>query len=205
VPVPGVDQPIILSGDVPVTFWQHVDASGGAVAVVDLGRLLKHLHRMPASPFTLPQFRPVDRLTTTAAGSPWLSAADQRWLLAQATILQQQGLVHGDAQLDNVIPAVPGPVLADWDGAAAAPRERDLVPAAAEQRFGGSAQLLADLLDAYGADPTGDPGWPVLISMYELRSITAHIRRAPPFARQAALRIASLRAGDRSVRWSAVS
>jgi hypothetical protein len=47
----------------------------------------------------------------------------------------------------------------------------------------------------------------VLISVYELRSVAAHIRRAPvspPHAREAALRIASLRAGDRSVRWSAV-
>jgi hypothetical protein len=55
--------------------------------------------------------------------------------------------------------------------------------------------LLADLLDAYGADPTGDPGWPVLISVYELRSVAAHIRRAPvspPHARQAALRITSV-------------
>jgi aminoglycoside phosphotransferase (APT) family kinase protein len=216
--MPGVDQPVILPGEVPVTFWQQVDAVNSAVTATNLGRLLRRLHSLPTPPFYLPRFRPLDRLKMMATASNWLALADQRWLMERAGILQQQlentefrlgppGLVHGDAQLDNVIPALPDPVLADWDGTAIAPREWDLVPTAAERRFGGSAQLLEDLLDAYGADPTGDSGWAVLVDIYELRSVAAHIRRAPvspPHAREATLRIASLRAGDRTVRWSAV-
>jgi hypothetical protein len=217
-PMRGVDQPVIFPGDVPVTFWLQVEAGSRVVTAADLGRLLKRLHSLPVPPLSLPRFRPLDRLTVAAAAATWLPADDGRWLIERAAILQQQlentefrlgppGLVHGDAQLGNVIAAVPDLVVADWDGTAVAPREWDLVPTAVEQRFGGSARLLADLLDAYGADPTGDPGWPVLTGIYELRSVAAHIRRAPlspPHAREAALRIASLRADDRTARWSVV-
>lgn len=218
IPMPGIEQPIVLPGQPPVTFWQQVDTDDRDVTATDLGWLLKRLHGLPAATFPLPAFRPLDRLTATATTSTWLTPEDRRWLIDRAALLQRQldssefrlgppGLVHGDAQLANVIPAVLGPVLADWDGVAVAPREWDLVPAAVEPRFGRYTHLLADLLDAYGADPTDDPGWSVLADIYELRSVAAHIRRAPvspPHAREAALRIVSLRNNDHTVCWSAV-
>lgn len=222
VPVAGIEQPIIVDGDqedgAPVTFWEQADTGPAAEPVTgaELGRLLRWLHTL-RPPFVLPAFRPLDRLIAAVDASNWLNASDRRWIDARAAELQRgldmvefrlgTGLVHGDAQPGNVISARTDQLLADWDNAATAPREWDLVPAAAEDRFGGSSQLLTQLLAAYGADPTTDPGWGILRDIYELRSVAAHIRRAPsspPHAREAALRIASLHAGDRAVRWSAV-
>ncbi|MEH1016865.1 aminoglycoside phosphotransferase family protein [Micromonospora sp. CPCC 206060] len=222
VPVAGIEQPIVVAGDqedeAPVTFWEQADIGPAPEPITgaELGRLLRWLHTLQP-PFVLPVFRPLNRLIAAAGASSWLTASDRRWIHARAVELQcgldtvefglGTGLVHGDAQLGNVISARTVRLVADWDNVATAPREWDLVPAAAEERFGGSPQLLTQLLAAYGADPTTDPGWGILRDIYELRSVAAHIRRAPfssPHAREAALRIASLRAGDRAVRWSAV-
>ena len=223
VPIADIDQPVIVESErgsgVPVTFWQQADAGPGSrpVTGTEFGRLLRWLHTLRA-PFALPVFGPLDRLAAAARASRWLAASDRRWIEVRAAELQRgldetvefglgRGLVHGDAQMGNVIAARTGWLVADWDNVATAPREWDLVPAAAEERFGGSPQVLTELLGAYGADPTADPGWVILRDIYELRSVAAHIRRAPsspPHAREAALRIASLRAGDRAVRWSPV-
>ncbi|WP_204037487.1 phosphotransferase family protein [Micromonospora qiuiae] len=223
VPVAGIEQPIVVYGDqeeqAPVTFWEQADICpdpNPAAAAAELGWLLRRLHTL-RPPVVLPRFRPLDRLIAAARSSNWLNESDRLWIDARAVELQRSldmgefrlgaGLVHGDAQLGNVISTRTGPVLADWDNAAVAPREWDLVPSAAEERFGGPSELLTHLLAAYDADPTTDPGWEILRDIYELRSVAAHIRRAPsspPHAREAALRIASLRAGDRTVCWSAV-
>ncbi|GAB1646865.1 phosphotransferase family protein [Krasilnikovia sp. MM14-A1259] len=223
-PLPGVHQPVLLAdeagGHWAATFWRQVDVEDRPPAAADLGRLLRRLHHLPAPPFELPFFRPLERLVAAASDSTWLSKPDRDWLLDRAAHLQAEldgaagpaecpvGLVHGDAQLGNVLAAVGGrAVLGDWDGVALAPLLWDVVPTAVEPRFGGSPQLLEELLAGYGDDLTGVPGWRVLYDVYELRSVAAHIRRAPesaPHAAQAALRIASLRAGDRTVRWSAV-
>lgn len=223
-PVSGVQQPVLLPDEAggfwAATFWHQVDVEDRPQAATDLGELLRRLHDLPTPPFDLPLFRPLDRLVAAAQASTWLSEPDRAWLLARAAQLQARldsvtgsaagraGLVHGDAQLGNVLSAVDGrAVLGDWDGVAIAPLSWDLVPTAMEPRFGGRPGLLDELLTAYGADPTDHPGWPVLCDIYELRSVAAHIRRAPdspPHAVEAAVRIASLRADDRSVRWQEV-
>lgn len=222
-PISGVEQPLLLGDEVggfwAATFWHQVDVVDRPPAVGHLGRLLRWLHSMPAPPFDLPLFRPLDRLVAAAKESTWLPEAERAWLLDRAANLQDQlgstgasfgepGLVHGDAQLGNVLPTNgDSAVLADWDGVAKAPRAWDLVPTAAEPRFGGRTDMLEELLAAYGTDPRERPGWEVLSEVFELRSVAAHIRRAPqspPHAAEAAVRIASLRTGDRSVRWSAM-
>lgn len=222
-PVAGVEQPLLLDDEAggfwAATFWHQIDVVDRPPAAGHLGHLLHWLHSMPAPPFDLPPFRPLDRLVAAAKESTWLPKAERAWLLDRATHLQDQlgsvavsfgepGLVHGDAQLGNVLPTNRNSaVLADWDGVAIAPRAWDLVPTAVEPRFGGRTDMLEELLAAYGTDPRNHPGWQVLYDVYELRSVAAHIRRAPqsaPHAAEAAVRIASLWTGDRSVRWSAV-
>lgn len=221
-PVAGVKQPVLLGDEADgvwaATFWHQVDVVDRPPEAVHLGHLLRRLHNLPAPPFDLPLFRPLDRLVAAADSSTWLSEAQRTWLLSRAAHLQGQldtiaassgeaGLVHGDAQLGNVLPTNGDSVLADWDGVAVAPRAWDLVPTAVEPRFGGSPKMLEELLVAYGTDPRDRPGWQVLCEVFELRSVAAHIRRAPqsaPHAAEAALRISSLRTGDRSIRWSAV-
>lgn len=221
-PVSGVEQPVLLPDEAggwwAATFWHHLEVEDRPPAAGDLGELLRQLHNLPTPPFTVPYFRPLQRLMAEAHGSAWLSDPDREWLVSRASGLQAEldgagslgrvGLVHGDAQLGNVLTVVNRPaVLGDWDGVAIAPVAWDLVPTAVEPRFGGRPGLLGELLAGYGADLTNVSGWRVLRDIYELRSVAAHIRRAPespPHAAEAALRITSLRAGDRSVRWSAV-
>ncbi|MFG3423232.1 phosphotransferase family protein [Micromonospora sp. NPDC048063] len=216
-------QPVLLDdpagGQVAVTFWREVEIDATPVSPAELGRLLRHLHGLPRPTWNLPLFRPLDRLVEQTRVSSWLDEGDRRWLADRAAELQRAlasstfmlgpaAMAHGDAQLANALRVTGvGPVLADWDGVARAPREWDLVPTAVEKRFGGSPSLLTELLDAYDVDPTGTDGWHVLRDIYELRSVAAHIRRAPvspPHAGEAARRIASLRRGDRDARWYAV-
>lgn len=220
VPVAELTQPVVLTDSdgaaSAVTFWHEIDIEPGPVSPGDLGILLRRLHDLSRPSLELPMFRPLDRLVEVTQSSPSLGESDRRWLtgrvaelqlaLATATFgLGPSGLVHGDGQLGNVIRAAGGSVvLADWDGVAIAPREWDLVPMALEERFGGSPELVGELVTAYDADPIRAEGWAVLCDIYELRSVAAHIRRAPvsvPHAVEAARRIASLRSGDRGVRW----
>lgn len=222
-PVDAVTQPVLLTDEanqlLAATFWHQVDVQDRPVAAGHLGELLGWLHRLPLPSFEVPYFRPLDRFVAVVTDSMWVSESDRDWLLSHAAHLQGEldgvlsslgrpGLVHGDAQLSNVLPvAGDAGVLADWDGVAMAPLPWDLVPTAVEPRFGGRHELLDELLAGYGTDPTGLSGWQVLCDVYELRSVAAHIRRAPDspaHAVEAGVRIASLRAGDRSVRWSAV-
>ncbi len=217
----GVEQPVVLvdaGGEVAVTFWDWVPAGGGPATGVQLGRLLRGLHDLPPPPFDLPVFQPLRRLVAAVRGSSWLSEDDREWLLGRAGALQRHldaaagsgafGLVHGDAQLGNVIPGMAGGVLCDWDSVVHGPRVWDLISGAVEYRFGGSPSVLGEVLGAYGGgDLVRSAVWPVLRDVWELRSVAAHIRRAPdssPHAAEARLRIASLRGGDRTARWHAV-
>jgi hypothetical protein len=117
VPAAGIDQPVIVAGEqgggTPVTFWQQADVGHDPepVTAAELGWLLQWLHTLRPS-FTLPGFRPLDRLTAAVRASIWLTASDRRWIEARAGELQHRlstakfllgtGLVHGDAQLGNV-------------------------------------------------------------------------------------------------------
>lgn len=218
-PASGIEQPIVIGEEnslTPVTFWKLVDVSNTtSITGSYLGQLLAQLHAL-RPPFTLPRFRPLQRLAAAVSESQWLARTDRRWIERRVGDLEQEldqastgetAMVHGDAQLDNLIPTAAGPVLADWDNVAKAPPMWDLIPAAAEQRFGARPSLLTEVLQAYGADPRSDPAWAILLEIYELRSVAAHIRMAPispPHAREAMLRIASLRTGDRCIRWSSV-
>jgi Phosphotransferase enzyme family len=199
-----------------VTFWRQLDIQPGPATAAELGMLLRRLHALPPPPFALPAFRPLDRLVAAARTSSWLAAGDREWLVARAAQLRERlaaassvlgpaGLVHGDAQLDNALRAVGrGVVLADWDSVAYAPRKWDLIPMMVEERFGGPPELLEELVAAYGVDIARGEQWELLRDIYELRSVAAHIRRAglsPPHAEEARRRIASLRSGDRRVRW----
>jgi aminoglycoside phosphotransferase (APT) family kinase protein len=215
-----VAQPVLVEdneAEAAVTFWHQLDIEPGPVTATELGRLLRQLHELPTPPpFALPAFHPLGRLVAAVRAGSWLATEDRNWLLTRAGQLQgalatmrfglgPAGLVHGDAQLGNALRAVGrGVVLADWDSVACAPREWDLVPVAVEERFGGPPELVDELVAAYGVEVSRSDGWVVLRDIYELRSVAAHIRRAPlspPHAAEARRRIGSLRRGDRGMRW----
>jgi aminoglycoside phosphotransferase (APT) family kinase protein len=212
------DQPVEVDGTV-LTFWRQVHIRPGAPPSARvLGGLLRGLHSIQGEPPPLQPLQPLLRLVAVVRTSPILNDLDRSWLLERSHELLEQygnlefplgtpGLIHGDAQVSNLIASEDGRVLlSDWDAVANGPREWDLVVTAAEDRFGMSTEERSAFAEAYGYDVTGWPGWTVLRDLRELYALAAHIRRAPaspPHAAEMAWRIASLRAGDRR-RWHAV-
>lgn len=69
-PVTGVEQPLLLADEAggfwAATFWHQVHVVDRPPAAGHLGHLLHWLHSMPAPPFDLPPFRPLDRLVAAA-------------------------------------------------------------------------------------------------------------------------------------------
>jgi aminoglycoside phosphotransferase (APT) family kinase protein len=220
-----VDQPVVVGDDADgavVSLWRYLPqpTDAGLPEPAALGRLLRDLHALPASPVGLPTVTPLARLSAAIeADTSALSGPDRDWLLARGDDLlnayQQldpplgHGLVHGDAHLGNVLlDAARGrPVLADWDPVAYGPREWDLVLIAGDDRFGLPAADRAAFAAAYGYDVTTWPQWTILRDLRELHSLAAYIRLAPTVPAAAAElnhRIGSLRTGERHTVWHAL-
>jgi aminoglycoside phosphotransferase (APT) family kinase protein len=220
-----VDQPAVVgddAGDAVVSLWRYLPqpADAGLPQPAALGRLLRDLHALPASPIPLPTVEPLTRLySAIEADTSALSRPDRDWLLARGNDLlnayQQldpplgHGLVHGDAHLGNVLRDTTRgrPVLADWDPVAYGPREWDLVLIAGDDRFGLPATDRAAFAAAYGFDVTTWSQWTILRDLRELHSLAAYIRLAPSVPAAAAEldhRIGTLRTGDRGTVWHAL-
>ncbi|MGH3646272.1 MAG: phosphotransferase enzyme family protein [Micromonosporaceae bacterium] len=217
--------------DTLVTFWRYLPqpetAAPSPVRAKALGELLPELHSLPAPPFELPTVEPLARLHAAmqldgGRIEPVLSDADQRLLeerMAQAEQAYQalefplgHGLIHNDAHLGNLL-ADPqsryGYALTDWEGAGWGPREIDLIQEGAPgNRFRESESLRETFAAVYGYDVASWPGWPVLRELRDLHSLAAYIRTAsakPAGLHELAVRLSSLRSGDRTRRWTAVS
>jgi hypothetical protein len=115
-------------------------------------------------------------------------------------------LLHGDAHLGNVIPALSGPVLCDFDSSSVGPPEWDLTPlAVGVVRFGEPAGRYREFVRTYGMDVTRSPAFPVLREVRELKLITSvlPILSSRPEVRQELFRrLADVRKGDTSARWA---
>lgn len=218
-PVPG-EQPVVAAGAV-ATFWPYRPTTP-APSLDDLAVPLRHLHALPAPPFPVPRYQPLQRLFEAVdleqhRPHPAVNADDRSWLLDRAHGLVHiftttafplgDGLVHADAHSENLVRDPDGHwLLIDWDNACLGPRELDLLtgipdhfhePEADRHRF----------LTAYGYDILGWPGWTLLRDITELHALGAYIRLAPSkpaAATELHHRIRSLRTGDRSARWHAI-
>lgn len=218
-PAPG-DQPI-TTDDAVATFWPYRPTEATASAK-DLGALLKRFHQQPAPPFPVPPYRPLHRLREAllidgGRPDPVLSSQDARWLADQANRLVEQftgmdsplgiGLVHADIHDENVV--LDGGLwrLIDFDQACTGPRELDLVLGLPDH-FQEPEARRAEFLSSYGHDLTAWQGWTGLRDITELHSLSAYLRLAPTSpaaALELNTRIRSLRTGDRTARWQAVS
>lgn len=214
-------QPLVIDGS-PVTFWHYIkgEMPRPDVAVVQLGELLARLHGLPAPDIALPQLDPLARLRAALANDAALPEDARQWLSERTEYLSQAwvdlrsplgtGLVHGDAQVGNLIreEASAKVWLADWDSVAIGPREWDLISVEVEHRFHGPGHSRDGIRAGYGYDMTEWPKWTIVRDVYELRSIAAHIRRAgegsQPHLAEALHRVETLRAGDLVARWHAV-
>ena len=93
----------------------------------------------------------------------------------------------------------PSLVLADWDAVSTGPREIDLIPTLQAGRFGLSEADRDAFAAAYGRDIRSWDGYPLLLHMRELSTITALLRDGhadPAGLRELQIRLRSLRTGD---------
>lgn len=218
-PVPG-DQPVIAASAV-ATFWPHRPTTPAA-SLADLALLLRRLHTLPAPPFPVPCYRPLQRLFEALdldheRPKPAIAADDRAWLLDRARTLVDtftttafplgDGLVHADAHSENLVRDPNGHwLLIDWDGTCLGPRELDLLTGIPDHFHEPEADRTR-FLTAYGYDILNWPGWTLLRDIIELHALGAYIRLAPGKPTAAAElrhRIRSLRTGDRLARWHAV-
>jgi aminoglycoside phosphotransferase (APT) family kinase protein len=211
----GVAQPVRVGGHL-ATVWEMVPEGGARPRGRDLARLLRRVHALPAPPFPLPTWEPLDDVRRRLDEADGLDDADRELLLERCDEVASriddldfalpQGLIHGDAHLGNLIPSPAGPVLCDFDSTCVGPPEWDLAPlAVGVVRFGEPAGRYRELSRTYGLDVTRWPGFPVLREVRELKLITSvlPIMTSHPEVRPELMRrLDDFRRGDTSSRWS---
>ncbi|MFD4571593.1 aminoglycoside phosphotransferase family protein [Streptomyces sp. NPDC058417] len=215
----GVEQPLVVRGLV-VTFWESVQDREEYATVVELADLLRRFHRLepPESP-PLPPFDPVAKLSASLEALTAVSADDRSFLNERAAQLAKDydrvtfalpsGLIHGDANIGNVLRHRDGhAVLIDLDGLALGPREWDLILTATYyDRYGWHTRSdYAGFAHRYGFDVINWPGYETVADLRELMMVAwmghqagTSERRAAEFAR----RLRSLRTGEGRDSWGA--
>jgi len=118
------------------------------------------------------------------------------------------GVIHGQAEVGNVLLRVDEPVFIDFERVAIGPREWDLIDTAvAVTRFGLPEQCYRDFADAYGFDVRAWNGYEIYRRLWELRATTwlmqngHHSREA---AREVEVRLQTWRDEDPDTRWTGV-
>jgi Ser/Thr protein kinase RdoA (MazF antagonist) len=214
----GFPLPVVV-GDHLATLWHHVPGAGEQARPLDgrdLARALRRLHELPAPPFDLPEWAPLDDVRRRLADAEELSASDRAFLeercaslderLAELRPVLPQGVLHGDAHLGNLIASPSGPVLCDFDSTSTGPREWDLssLPVGVA-RFGHSPRWQRQLVRGYRFDVTRWDGFPVLRDLRELKLTTSALpilRSHPGVRSELRRRLTSLRCGDTTARWA---
>ncbi|MFI2031611.1 phosphotransferase enzyme family protein [Streptomyces buecherae] len=215
---PAEPEALLVDGH-PVTVWHRLPPAVRAATPADLAGLLRRVHALPEPPFALPRrelLGGVERWLRLAgdaidpADAAYLRARRDGFARAAAALTPHlpPGPLHGDALPRNVHVSADGPVLVDLETFASDLREHDLVVMAlTRDRYGLDAAAYAEFTSAYGWDVREWEGCAVLRGARETASCAWVAQHAPgnPAARaEFERRVASLRAGDPSVRWFAL-
>jgi aminoglycoside phosphotransferase (APT) family kinase protein len=213
-----LEQPLTVDGRV-VTFWGAVSDDENAYGnTAELAALLARLHGLTPTPeLGLAQLRPFDRSGRRIAVAEWLRPPERAFLghletellarYEQLSFELPAGLIHGDANVGNVIrDYAGGPVLIDLDGFCIGPREWDLVLTAMYyDSFGWHTEAeYADFTRVYGFDVMRWPGYPVLRDIREFLMVTWLSQKGADdqvAADEVRKRIASLRSGGSRKDW----
>ncbi len=177
-----VDQPVVVDRRV-VTFWEAVSDNGDVYAsTAEVADVLLKLHTLePPAELGLEPTQPFDRADKRINSSSWVSEdarsflrerlADVESRYAELTFALPDGVIHGDANVGNVLHDRQGrPVVIDLDGFAVGPREWDLIQTAIfYDRFGWhTREEYEAFVRVYGFDVMTWPGYPVLRDAREL-------------------------------------
>ena len=214
-----VRQPIVAEQRV-VTFWHSESDEEAYAPIGEVADLIRRLHALDEpTDIRLPSLRPFGRSDDPLPSFAGLSTGDAEYLrgrLAEARrkfdtldYALPRGVVHGDANVGNVIVANDGrPVLIDLDSFSNGPREWDLIQTAIfYDRFGWhTADEYETFVRVYGYDIMGWSGYPDLADMREVAMTTWLSRKAvnsDKSAAEAAKRISTMRTGASRRDWSA--
>jgi Ser/Thr protein kinase RdoA (MazF antagonist) len=213
-----VDQPIVIDGRA-VTFWQAVSDDGDEYASVgEVAQVLVELHRLIApDDLDLPPLEPFDKAAKRIGANDWLNSTDRYFLTetlahmresyAELDFVLPQGVIHGDANVGNVLHDSDGnPVVIDLDGFAIGPREWDLaLTAIYYDSFGWHTRREYEtFVRVYGFDIMKWPGYPVMRAVREFLMVPWVVQQAgesPRVAAEARKRIAALRTGASRKDW----
>jgi Ser/Thr protein kinase RdoA (MazF antagonist) len=213
-----VDQPVIIDSRA-VTFWEAVSDDGSEYATIaEVGEVIAELHKLTAPEnLHLPKLEPFENAGDRVAYSAWLSTDDRDFMVHELVRLQDQyarldfalqpGVIHGDANIGNVLHDEYGnPVVIDLDGFAVGPREWDLIQTALfYDRYGWhTREEYETFARVYGYDIMQWPGYSVLASVREFIQVTWMIQKAgesEKTAAEARKRIGSLRSGASRKDW----
>ncbi|MGH3965611.1 MAG: phosphotransferase family protein [Pseudonocardiaceae bacterium] len=215
--LPGIRQPV-HAGEYVATVWQSVPPTGPPPGGANLASLLRAVHAVPKPCRALPNWDPLTDFDNRMRHTTSMSSADRDFLLhrsaelaaavAELNFALPTAVVHGDAHLGNVIPGPSGPVLCDFDSCSIGPPEWDLTPVAvSDVRFSRPAAHQRDFIETYGFDVRGWEGFEVLHGIRDLKLIAGVFPRvgsSPAVHAEFDRRMASLRAGRLSDRWSSV-
>ncbi|MEU6147226.1 aminoglycoside phosphotransferase family protein [Streptomyces sp. NPDC047081] len=209
-------KPLLVEGH-PVTVWHRMPDPVRPAEPRDLAELLRVVHALPTPPFGLPPrelLGGVERWLRLAGDA--IDAADAEYLrerrdgfAAAAAALTPHlppGPIHGDALPRNVHVGPAGPVLVDLETFSADLREHDLVVMAlSRDRYGLPAAAYDGFVETYGWDVREWEGCSVLRGARETAScawVAQHAPSNPKALAEFERRVASLRAGDETVRWN---
>jgi len=214
-----VRQPIVAEHRV-VTFWRSESDEEVYAPIGDVADLIRRLHALvEPKDIQLPSLRPFGMPDDPLPDFSALSRDDAEYLRGRVADARRmfdsldyelpRGVVHGDANVGNVIMADDGgPVLIDLDSFSIGPREWDLIQNAIfYDRFGWhSADEYEIFVRVYGYDIMGWSGYPDLADMREV-AMTAWLSRqavnSNKSAAEVAKRISTMRTGASRRDWSA--
>jgi Ser/Thr protein kinase RdoA (MazF antagonist) len=214
-----LDQPLVIDGHA-VTFWESVSDHGNEYAhIAEVADVIARLHKLtPPETLHLPALEPFGEAEKRIAASRWLTGDDRRYMTAELARLRAeyarlefslpQGVIHGDANVGNVLHDRHGhPVLIDLDGFAIGPREWDLVLTALYHDHYGwhTREEYGTFVRVYGYDIMQLPGYPVLAAVREFVMVTWMILKASESESTAAetrKRLRALRTGASRRDWS---
>lgn len=212
-----VDQPLQADGCFG-TVWEQLQPADREAVYRQLGSLLRTFHeRVGNLSVHLEQWDPLDaaaqRLAELGGSYPEADLAMLRdWYqrvgdtLPRLHYVLPPGVIHGQAEVGNVLLRAGQPVLIDFERVALGPREWDLIDTAVTiTRFGRPEAHYRDFARAYGVDVRTWDGYDTLRRLWELRATTwlmQNKHHGSGTAEQIEVRLQTWRDDDPDVRWS---
>lgn len=196
------------------TFWEAGQRKKERWQGADFALPLLELHQLTPPP-SLPEWDPFEKIRYHVARAGWLEDGDRAWLVDECARLEQAfndvkpslrfGLIHADVKAGNFLRDASGRVvLCDLDDMARGPIVYDLVPTAVDAFRWGRALRHVTLAYAYGLDVTGEPAWPLLRRIREVKATATVLARSGgrlEAAAKAVHRLQTLRINDETARW----